>query len=381
MNADGEIIRMRRYIHKYPETGGNEFNTAKFIETKLKEYAIPSKRIGKTGVLGVLKGGRCGKTAALRADMDALPVQEDNKIDYKSKNDGIMHACGHDAHVAVMLGAARMLAGKKETLKGAVKFLFQPSEETSDGAESLIRGGALKKPAVDMILGIHVCPWIKSGKIGLKYGEMMSAVDKLKIDFEGEIAHGAYPHLGKDALAAAASFINSAQRVVSREVDPVSPVVVTFGKINGGDSYNIICEHVSVEGTVRTLNNSVRKFVRESIIRKLKAVELAYGVKYKLVYQGVGSALINNKEITKFCHNTAKRFYGKQDVVILEKPSMGGEDFAEYLREVPGNFIYVGTSKNKATSYPWHHSNFNIDESVLPKACKYIVYTVEEFLK
>lgn len=381
MTVDNEIIQIRRNIHKCPEIGGNEYNTAKFIESKLKEIKIPFKRIGKTGVLGILKGAKSGKTVALRADMDALPVQEDNKIEYRSRNNGVMHACGHDAHMAVMLGAAKLLAKKKDKLKGSIKFLFQPSEETSDGAESLIRGGALKNPAVDMILGVHVCPWVKSGKIALKYGEMMAAVDKLKIDFEGEIAHGAYPHLGKDALVAASSFINSAQHIVSREVDPVSPVVITFGKINGGDGYNIICENVVIEGTVRTLNNSVRKHVKESIIKKLKAVELAYGVKYKLIYEGVGSPLINTKEITKFCHNTAKAFYGKQDVVILEKPSMGGEDFAEYLHEVPGNFIYIGTSKNKATSYPWHHSNFNIDESALPKASKYIVYTVEEFLK
>jgi amidohydrolase len=380
MTIDNEIIKMRRHIHKYPETGGNEYGTAKFIESKLKEFKIPYKRVGKTGVVAVVRGAKPGKTIALRADMDALPVQEDNTLEYKSKNDEVMHACGHDAHMAVMLGVSKMLAKKKNKLCGNVKFLFQPAEETSDGAESLIKGGALKNPDADAILGIHVCPWIKSGKIGLKYGEMMAAVDKLKISFEGEIAHGAYPHLGKDALIAAAAFINSAQIAVSRESDPVDPVVITFGKIKGGDGYNIICENIEIEGTVRTLNNTARRRVKESIIAKLKAVELAYGVKYKLVYDSVGSALTNTKEITKFCHNTAKEFYGKQDIVILERPSMGGEDFAEYLHEIPGNFMYIGTAKNKATSYPWHHSNFNIDESALPKAAKYIVYTVEKFL-
>ena len=381
MAIENEIIQIRRHIHKYPEIGGNEYNTAKFIESKLKELKIPYKRVGKTGVVGIIKGAKPGKTVALRADMDALPVQEDNNIEYKSRNSGIMHACGHDAHVAVMLGAAKFLSKKKDKMAGNVKFLFQPSEETSDGAESLIKGGALKNPEVDMVLGAHVCPWIKSGKIGIKYGEMMAAVDKFKISFEGEIAHGAYPHLGKDALAASAVFINSAQHVVSRESDPADPVVITFGKIKGGDGYNIICENIEIEGTVRTLSNKTRKLVKESIIRKLKAVELAYGVKYKLSYQAVGSPLINTKEITKFCHNTAKEFYGKADIVILEKPSMGGEDFAEYLHTAPGNFIYVGTSKNKSTSYPWHHSNFNIDENALLKAAKYIEYTVEKFLK
>jgi amidohydrolase len=380
MTIDNEIIQIRRHIHKYPETGGNEYNTAKFIESKLKAFKIPYKRVSTTGLVEVLKGANSGRTIALRDDIDALPVQEDNKIEYKSRNNEVMHACGHDAHTAIMLGVAKLLSAKKEKLNGNIKFLFQPSEETSDGADSLVRAGVLENPAVDVILGLHVCPWIKSGKIGLKYGEMMAAVDKLTINFEGEMAHGAYPHLGKDALIAAMSFINSAQHIVSREVDPVSPAVITFGKIKGGDGYNIICENVEVEGTVRTLNSAVRKLAKESIIKKLKAMELAYGVKYKLSYQAVGNALVNTKEITKFCHKTAKEFYGKQNIVILENPSMGGEDFAEYLRKVPGNFVYIGAAKNKATSYPWHHSNFNLDESVLPKAARYIEYTVEQLL-
>lgn len=381
MTIDNEIIQIRRHIHKYPELGGNEYNTAKFIESKLKELKIPGKRLNKTGVIGTLKFQKPGKTIALRADMDALPVQEDNKVDYRSKNAGIMHACGHDGHMAVMLGAAKLLAKKKSSLAGTVRFVFQPSEETSAGAEDMMKFGALKNPQADLILGVHACPWIQTGKIGIKYGEMMAAVDKIKIDIEGEIAHGAYPHLGKDALVAASAFINLAQTVISREVDPVNPAVITFGKIKGGDGYNIICESVAIEGTVRTFNNKTRKLIKESLLRKLKAVELAYGVKCRAVYQAVGSALINSKEITKMCHQTAKDFYGKQNVVILEKPSMGGEDFAEYLREIPGNFMYIGTSKDKSTSYPWHHSNFNMDETALPKAARYIAYTAEEYLK
>lgn len=380
MTIENEIIQIRRHIHKYPELGGNEYNTAAFIESKLKKLNIPFKRLSKTGVIGTLKGAKSGKVIALRADIDALPIEEDNIVEYRSKNKGIMHACGHDAHVAIILGAAKYLAKKRNSLKGSVRFVFQPKEETSDGAESMIRNGALKNPDVDIILGAHVCPWLKSGKIGLKYGEMMAAVDKIKIYIEGEIAHGAYPHLGKDALVASAAFINLVQTIIAREVDPVSPAVITFGTIKGGDSYNIICENIMIEGTVRTFNNKTRKLIKESIIRKLKTVETAYGIKYKIDYQSVGNALINDREITKFCYNTAKEFYGKTDTVILENPSMGGEDFAEYLRVVPGNFIYIGTSKDKSTSYPWHHSNFNVDETVLPKAAKYIAYTVEKFL-
>ncbi|MCL2390084.1 MAG: M20 family metallopeptidase [Endomicrobia bacterium] len=380
MTIENEIIQIRRHIHKYPELSGCEFNTAKFIESKLKEFKIPYKRVGKTGVLGIIKGIKPGKTIALRADMDALPVQEDNKIGYKSKNAGIMHACGHDAHMAIVLGAAKLLSRKKDSLNGNIKFIFQPSEETSSGAKSMVDGKVLENPKADIILGIHVCPWIESGKIGLKFGAMMAAVDKLNIEFEGEIAHGAYPHLGKDALVAACEFISSVQYVISREVNPVKPAVVTFGKIKGGDGYNIICEKVTLDGTVRSLSGKTRKLIKESILRKLKAVETAYGIKSKVHYHAVGNALINSKEITEMCRKAAKEFYGSENIVILEKPSMGGEDFGEYLEKVPGNFIYIGTSKNKNTSYPWHHSNFNIDEPALPKAAKYLAFCAQKFL-
>jgi len=381
MSIDSEIIRNRRHIHKHPELSECELKTAKFIESKLKELKIPFKRITKTGIVALLKGASSGKTVALRADMDALPIQEDNKLDYKSVNPEVMHACGHDAHTAVALGAAALLSKKKDSLKGNVKFLFQPAEETSGGAESMIKAGALKNPEVDIILGLHVCPWLKSGMIGIKYEEMMAAIDKVKIEFEGEIAHGAYPHLGKDALAAAAYFIIWAQTIVSREMNPVEPSVITFGKIKGGDGYNIICENVSIDGTVRTFDAKARKLIKESIRRKLKALEISSGVKSRLTYENVGSPLINTREITKMCYKTAKEFYGKKNVEILKRPSMGGEDFAEYLHKVPGNFVYIGTSKNKATSYPWHHSNFNIDESALPKAAKYMAYTIEKILE
>ncbi|MDR1695253.1 MAG: amidohydrolase [Endomicrobium sp.] len=380
MAAENEIIRIRRHIHKYPELSGCEFDTAKFIESKLKEFKIPFKRIGKTGVLGIIKGAKPGKTIAFRADTDALPVQEDNKVGYKSKKSGVMHACGHDAHMAVVLGAAKLLSRKKDSLNGNVKFIFQPSEETSAGAKGMVDGKVLEDPKVDVILGIHVCPWIESGKIGLKFGAMMAAVDKLNIEIEGEIAHGAYPHLGKDALVAACAFINAAQTVISREVNPVEPAVITFGKISGGDGYNIICEKVTLDGTVRSLNSKTRKLIKESILRKLKAVETAFGVKSKIHYQAVGNALINSKEVTEMCRKTAKEFYGSENTVILEKPSMGGEDFAEYLEKVPGNFLYIGTYGGKASSYPWHHSNFNIDESVLPKAAEYLAFCAQKFL-
>jgi amidohydrolase len=378
MTFEDEIIEIRRYVHKNPELSGNEYNTSEFIESRLKNIKIPYKRVSKTGVIGTLKGTnqcRGSKTIALRADIDALPVYEENDIEYKSTKDGVMHACGHDGHIAIILGAARILQQKKSELKGNIRFIFQPSEESSNGAIMMINDGALKNPDVDLILGVHVNPWIKTGKIGLKFGVMMAAVDEVKIDITGIIAHGAYPHTGKDALIAASMLINMIQCIVSRELDPLESAVITFGKIEGGDSYNIICKKVTIYGTVRSLNTKTRDFIRMSIVNKLKAIEIAYKVKCVAYYNKIGDALINEHGITDICVRTAKSFYGKRNVEILEQPSMGSEDFSEYLNIVPGNYIYIGTAKNKDTSYSWHHNSFNIDEMALPKAAEYIAYT------
>jgi amidohydrolase len=381
MSIDQEIIDIRRHLHKNPELSGSEHETAKFIESKFIGLKILCRRIGVTGVIGTLKCAKFGKTIALRADMDALPIYERNNVAYKSKEAGIMHACGHDGHMSIMLGVAKLLSQEKRKLNGNVRFIFQPSEEISEGAKIMIKNGALRKPDVNFILGVHVNPWIKSNKVGLKFGTMMAAVDKLEIEIIGKIAHGAYPHKGKDAIVASSGLINSVQCIVSRELNPLENAVITFGKIEGGNAYNVMCKNVKICGTVRTFDKKTRNFIRLSILRKLKAIEMAYGVKCIVDYNEIGSPLINTCKLTRACVKTAEEFYGKNNVEILKKPSTGGEDFAEYLKAIPGNFIYIGTSKNKYTSYPWHHTNFDIDESALPKAAKYIAYTIKKFLK
>ncbi|MDR2191266.1 MAG: amidohydrolase [Endomicrobium sp.] len=376
-----EIINIRRFIHQNPELSGKEYNTANFIEKKLEELKIPHKRLAKTGVAALLKGSLGQeKTVALRADIDALPLDEANGVPYKSVNKGVMHACGHDCHAAVMLGAAKLLNENKNNLKGGVKFIFQPAEEIAGGAKKMIKDGVLRNPKPDMILGAHICPWIKSGKVGIKYGAMMAAVDKFTVIVKGRVAHGAYPHLGKDAITAAAYFITSVQTVVSREIDPIDNAVVTIGKINGGAAYNIICDEISMVGTVRSVNKKARRAVKKSILNKLNGLESSFGVKCKIVYESYDAPLINSKEITEICHNSANEFYGKDNVIVLENPSMGGEDFASYLEEIPGNFMYIGSSNGAQTSYPWHHCSFNVDEKALPQAAKYIAYTVEKIL-
>ncbi|MDR3243306.1 MAG: amidohydrolase [Elusimicrobiota bacterium] len=380
MNIDDEIIKMRRHLHQYPEISDNEFNTAKYIESKLTEFKIPFKRVRKTGVIGLITTGKPGKTIALRTDMDALPIEEQNSVRYKSKKRGLMHACGHDGHIAIILGAAKILSQTKNSLKGNIKFIFQPAEEESDGALGMIREGALENPKVDIILGMHLNPQLPCGKIAFKYGAMMASSDKFTITIDGLIAHGAQPHKGKDALIAATELVSSCQTIISRELNPILPAVLTFGKIYGGDAYNVICKSVVLIGTARALDSKVRAFIKLSIIKKMKALEISAGVKCKMVYEPLQNQLFNNPKITKLCIESAKEFYGIDNVLELSQPSMGGEDFADYLEKVPGNFAFIGSAKDKNTAYPWHHNRFNIDESVLPKAAKYMAYTAQKLL-
>jgi amidohydrolase len=382
MNKDiaDRIISYRRHFHKYPELSRNEYKTAEFIEARLKELGISHKRISKTGVYGILESGNRGKTIALRADIDALPIQEENDIEYKSVYPGIMHACGHDAHAATMLGIAEILSEKKKELKGNIKFIFQLDEETAGGALDMIKEGVLESPKADLILGWHVQPFIPAGRVGIKFGAMMASVDKIEINIEGLMSHGAYPHEGKDAIIAASEFISDAQSIISREINPLEPAVITFGQINGGSAFNILCNKVSIIGTVRTLSNEVRDFIENRLKEKAKGLEISQRVKCEVIYDRYQGPVINDDKIAEFCRQTAIKFYGESNVDLIKEPSMGGEDFSEYLKIVPGNFMYIGARKSKDNVYPWHHGKFDIDENVLPKVAEYIVYTVEQLL-
>jgi amidohydrolase len=378
---DEYIINIRRHLHKNPELSRCEFKTADYILEQLQKLNIPAKKlVGGTGVVGLLEG-RSQKTVALRADTDALPITEENDIEYKSQNAGIMHACGHDCHTAIILGTAKILSEKKDKLNGNVKFIFQPDEELSDGARGMIKDDVMNSPKVDVVLGTHVCELIDSGKIGIKFGPMMASVDRLHIKIEGLMSHGASPHAGIDPLPAAADFILSAQTIVARQIDPLEPAVVTFGKISGGTNYNIIAKEVVIDGTVRTLNESVRAKIKKNLINKLKALELAYNVKTSIDYIDNTNSLINDKEIAQFCVDTACEFYGKDNVVLIERPTMGGEDFSQYLKYAPGNFMFIGTRKDENSSYNIHHPRFNVDESALPKAAQYLAFTAEKILE
>ena len=366
-----ELINIRRHLHRHPELSGREVQTAAFIAGLLKKWGLEVKTgIGGNGVIGLLApaGGRgAGKCVAIRADMDALPIQEKNKKSYSSLVKGVMHACGHDGNMTCALGAARLLAAHKEELGRPVKFIFQPAEEISNGAEEMIKAGALRQPAVEKIIGMHVYTLLPAGKVGIKYGQMMANVDQFNLTIIGEGGHGAAPHKGVDAIAVAAEVITGLQQVVSRQIDPADPVVLTIGKINGGTQYNILADRVVLDGTVRTLNDKTHKEMPLRIEQIARGITAAFGARYSLEYNVLGPALINNDTVVETVKKAAMEIVGAARVMTIPRASMGGEDFASYLQHIPGAFVYLGVgNKAKGIIAPWHHPDFDLDEEALP---------------
>ena len=360
---EDQIITWRREFHENPELSGEEIRTSERVCEELKKVNIEVKRIGKTGVLGILEGNKPGKTVALRADMDALPVQEANNIPYKSKNKGIMHACGHDGHTAMLLGAAKLLSQMRDKIKGRVKFIFQPAEEKTQGASMMIKGGAIE--GVDAILGIHLWADLAVGKVSVEAGPRMAASDRFKITIRGKGGHGAMPHQGVDVIVAASAVVMNLQSIVSREIGPLEPAVVTIGKFHGGERFNIISEEVLMEGTTRCFNSQVRDKFPIMIERMIKETAKAYRAKGELEYILGAPPVINNFQISQIASQAVTKNFGEESVVKFEKVT-AGEDFAFFAQEVPSVFAFVGVrNEKKGANYPHHHRKFNIDEDAL----------------
>jgi len=360
---EDQIITWRREFHENPELSGEEIRTSERVCEELKKVNIEVKRIGKTGVLGILEGSKPGKTVALRADMDALPVQEANNIPYKSKSKGIMHACGHDGHTAMLLGAAKLLSQMRDKIKGRVKFIFQPAEENTQGASMMIKGGAIE--GVDAILGIHLWADLAVGKVSVEAGPRMAASDRFKITIRGKGGHGAMPHQGVDVIVAASAVVMNLQSIVSREIGPLEPAVVTIGKFHGGERFNIMSEEVLMEGTTRCFNLQVRDKFPIMIERIIKETAKAYRAKGELEFILGPPPVINNFQISQIASQAVTKNFGEESVVKFEKVT-AGEDFAFFAQEVPSVFAFVGVrNEKKGANYPHHHRKFNIDEDAL----------------
>ena len=366
-----EIIKIRRFIHMNPELGNREFETARLISTKLEPLGFEVRTgVAKTGVVAVLRGSHPGPAVAVRADMDALPVQETTNLPFKSLNPGIMHACGHDVHSSVVLGTALVLNSLKDQIRGTVTFLFQPSEEGAPegeegGADLMVKEGALDNPSVGAVFGFHVWPE-EVGTMFFAPGNVTAASDTFTITVKGKSAHAARPHEGVDAVVIAAEIVTALQTVVSRASDPTDPAVLTIGTINGGTRRNIIAERVVLEGTVRTLSETNRKkipLLMESIVKNISGM---YGADGQFEYKEALPSVFNNPELTAAMAPTLTKLLGK-DKTLEWKPQMIAEDFAYLAQKVPGFYFFLGVrSPAQAVAAPLHSPNFNPDERAIP---------------
>ncbi len=356
-----KIISLRRDFHKHPEVSMQEFRTAKRIEEELDSLGIPHRRVGETGVLGVIGREKKGKTVVLRADIDALRIQDKKQVPYASACEGVMHACGHDGHAAALLGAAAVLKEREEELDGCVRLFFQQGEEFGQGARIFINEGLLE--GVDRVFGIHVASNIPVGSVGISAGPVNASVDHFTIRVKGKSAHVSTPHLGSDALYAAVQIVNALQSIVSRQTDPMDTVVVGIGVLQAGDSYNIVAGNARIEGTTRCFTQETRKFVNGRIREMAQEMGKAHGVEAETEFEDFASPLVNDGEVCREAPAVAARIVG-QEHVIPRKPSLAGDDFAEYLLRVPGAYAYVGTGNPEKpdTMEPQHADNYDLDE-------------------
>jgi len=364
-----EIIEWRRYFHQYPELGFEEYKTSKKIQSILKKLNIPFETKAKTGVVGYIKGKKKGKTIGIRADMDALPVKEETGLPFSSKNSGVMHACGHDGHMAVLLGVAKILKKFEKDLHGNVKLIFQPSEEKPPGgAKKMIEEGVIEN--IDFLLGFHFFSTMPLYKIWIGKGPVMANTDAFRIILKGKGGHGSAPHLTDDVITTASYLITQFQTIVSRKIDPLIPAVVSIGKISGGEVFNVIPEKVEILGTVRSLSPSIRKKIKKEIEKITENICKTSGCKGEIEYNEYSPVSINNPSLSEtILEITEKSDYSKY---LMEfKPIMGGEDFAFFSEKVPSCYIFIGIGK-KCGSH--HSSSFNLDEKILPFATSYLTF-------
>ncbi|QAT40307.1 amidohydrolase [Clostridium sp. JN-9] len=361
-----DLISWRRHFHMNPELGYNEYNTSAFIKDFLNAEGIEFTNTAKTGICAIIKGNG-SKTVALRADMDALPLQENNKCEYSSKNPGKMHACGHDAHITILLGCAKILNSIKDTLNGNVKLLFEPAEETTGGARIMIKEGVLHSPEVDGIIGLHVDENINTGYIGIKRGVVNAASNPFTITVKGKGGHGAHPDSAIDPIIISCEIINSIQLLVSRELPPTSPAVVTIGYISGGTAQNIIPEQVKFGGIIRTMTTENREYVKKRLKEIVTGITSSLRGSSEIEIEESYPCLYNDDNMVEILKNSASDILSKDKVLLLKNPSMGVESFAYFSLEKPSVFYYLGCrNEEKGIVNPAHGSLFDVDEDCLP---------------
>ncbi len=378
-----ELVALRRDFHMYPELGFQEQRTSEKIASYLKNLGFTVReKIAHTGVTGVLEGSGEGRCVLLRADMDALPLEEQNDSSYCSRNKGVMHACGHDAHMAMLLVAAKVLSRRREEIPGKIVFLFQPNEEVG-GALKMIEEGALEDPKPDAAFAIHVWTPIESGKIAATAGPVMAALDTFEITIKGQGGHTGAPHTAIDPVLAAADLVTSVQMIQTREIDVLKPTLIMFGKINAGTANNIVPDEVKLGGTIRYLYRSGPDSPEKPLVRFeriVKNVCQAHQCDWDLEFSPENTTVINDEGVTALVRKAAGEVVGPEDLV--DYIGTAGEDFSEFARILPSCFYFLGAGRTgDGLSYPHHHPRFDIDEDVLPTGVEMHIRTALAFLK
>lgn len=370
-NVKSDLIKIRRHLHEYPELSTEEVETSKFIKKILKKEKIEFKEYFNTGIAAVIKGtlksDKREKTIGVRADIDALPIEEKNRFEYSSKNSGVMHACGHDAHTTILLGVAMLLNKNKHLFHGNIKLIFEPAEETVGGARYMIKENVLDDPKVDAMIGLHVEETLECGKIMFKDGVVNAASNPFKIKIKGEGGHGAYPHRSVDSILIASNIIISLQSIVSREINTMNPAVITVGKINGGSAQNIIPEEVEFEGIIRTMNKEDRDLVKKRLVEVSTGIAKTLRGEAIIEIEESYPNLYNNEEMVKMFYKSSKSILEEHDIIKQYYPKMGVESFAYFAEKVPSVFYFLG-SRNEISNiiYPAHSSLFDVDEDCIP---------------
>jgi amidohydrolase len=369
-----EVVWWRRHLHRNPELSFQEEETARFVYEPLRSFGnnLDLSRPTKTSVVARLIGAKPGRTLAIRADMDALPIEEENDFEFVSRNRSMMHACGHDGHTAMLLGTAKILSSMKDEINGEVRFLFQHAEELfPGGAQELVDLGVME--GVDTVIGAHLWAPLPVGKIGVAYGPMMGSPDTFWITIKGKGGHGAMPHQAVDSIAIGAQVVNNLQHLVSRNIDPLDNVVVSVTKFTGGTAHNVIPGCVEMLGTVRTLDPEVRKRVPELMKRIVRGITEAHGASHEFEYQFGFRPVVNDEETTRAIEETVREVFGEETLEIV-RPTLGGEDFSALQQEAPGTFFWVGAgNEEKGIIHPHHHPRFTVDEDAFSYGMKMFV--------
>ncbi|MCY7381050.1 MAG: M20 family metallopeptidase [Microcoleus sp. CAN_BIN18] len=379
-NLQPQLVEWRRRLHQKPELSFKENLTAEFVSQKLQAWGIePQIGIAKTGIVATIDSGKPGPVLAIRADMDALPIQEENEVDYRSQHNGIMHACGHDGHTAIALGTACYLAKHKHSFSGKVKMIFQPAEEGPGGAKPMVEAGVLQNPNVDAIVGLHLWNNLPLGTVGVRSGALMAAVETFDCTILGKGGHGGMPHQTVDAIVVAAQIVNALQSIVSRNIDPIDSAVVTVGKFHAGDIHNVIADTAQIGGTVRYFKPAYQGYFDKRIEQIIAGICQSYGANYKFDYSFYYPPTINDTKMAELVRSVAESVVETPAGIVPECQTMGGEDMSFFLQEVPGCYFFLGSANpEKNLAYPHHHPRFDFDETALGMGVEMFVRCVEK---